>query len=137
MNKSRDSELDRGTRILVDDLLAKPESWSRAEMLSRARRYRYHSYKSPDAMCSVTMVRHLKNAGFHDLAQNAADGKYDQQRDAGDEWAKTAEGRELMEAAKDPKVRQALDGMVREASRMPRHIVPDDGPDESGSTGQA
>lgn len=132
-----DDQLDRGTKLLVDDLLAKPPSWSREEMLARARKLRYHDYKSEDAFCSIALVRHLKSAGFHDLAQNAADGKYDQQSDAIREWEQTEEGKELVKLAEDPEVRANLDGIVDVAAKMPRVIVADDGPKEPGSRGQA
>lgn len=139
-----DDDLDRGTRCLVDDLLLKPQSYARDELLHRARRYRYHDYKSEDAMVSVTLVKHLKGAGFRDLAQNAADGKYDQQKDASDEWAQTPEGKEMMDMVEgDPKLKAKADeamraiGQAREEGRIPRYVVPDDGPPEPGKKGQA
>ena len=137
MSPPSDDQLDRGTKLLVDDLLAKPQSWSRDEMLTRARKFRYHDFKSEDALCSITLVKHLKSAGFHDLAQYAADGKYDQQRDAMEEFDKTEEGKAFQEIVKDPQARAALDGILDAAAKMPRFVVPDDGPKEPGSKGQA
>lgn len=132
-----DDQLDRGTKLLVDDLLAKPQSWSREEMLTRARKLRYHDYKSEDAMCSVTLVKHLKSAGYHDLAQNAADGKYDQQSDAREEFDQTEEGKTFAKLVEDPETRAALNGILDAVAQMPRFIVPNDGPSEPGSKGQA
>lgn len=134
---NRDDKLDRGTRLLVDDLLLKPLCFGQSELLRKARKYHYHDYKSDDALCSVTLVAHLKDAGYHDLAQNAADGKYDQQKDASDEWAQTPEGREMEKLAQDPEVRKGLDAFMEEAKKMPRYVVPDDGPPEPGTKGEA
>jgi hypothetical protein len=138
-----DSKLDRGTKILVDDLLLKPQSWSRDEMLSRARKLRYHDYKSDDALCSITLVKHLKSAGFHDLAQNAANGKYDQQKDASDEWAETPEGKAMVQMVEnDPALKQSLGATMQalgEAQKSGRLNIriPNDGPPEPGQKGQA
>lgn len=138
-----DEALDRGTRILVEDLLAKPQSFAREEMLARARRYRYHDFKSPDAFNSITLVRHLKNAGYHDLAVNAANGKYDQQRDAIEEWERTPEGREMVAMVEnDPALKAKLDETLRAMGQAHREgrirvEIPDDGPPEPGTKGQA
>jgi len=138
-----DSKLDRGTKILVDDLLLKPQSWARDEMLSRARKLRYHDYKSSDPFCSITLVKHLKNAGLHDLAQNAADGKYDQQKDASDEWAQTPEGKKMIEMVdRDPALKKQIgDAMSAigeaQASGKFNIKISNDGPTEPGSKGEA
>lgn len=41
--KTLKEDQDRGTRLLIEDLLAKPYSFARDEILRRARRRRYHS----------------------------------------------------------------------------------------------
>ena len=93
-------------------------------------------------MVSVTLVKHLKSAGFHDLSQNASDGKYDQQKDASDEWALTPEGKKLTAMVKDnPELKTKMDeamramGQAQKDGRIPRYVVPDDGPPEPGSKG--
>lgn len=135
--KIPDDQQDRGTKILIDDLLAKPLCWAREDLLSRVRRHKYHDFKSDDALNSITLVKHLKAAGYHDLAQNAADGKYDQQSDAIREWEQTPEGKETIAMAeRDPELRAKLDTIMQAAQGM-RVIIPNDGPPEPGSKGEA
>lgn len=100
--------LDIGTQALVDDLLLKPQSFSRDEIIRRAKRFRYHDYKSKDEMCSVTLIKHLAAAGFRDLAQNAMDDKYAQKSDARLEYERTPEGQEAIRIASLPGMEQKL-----------------------------
>lgn len=55
---------DVGTQHLIDDLLLKPQSFARDELVSRARRLMYHDYKSPYATPEGVLVKHLTRAGF-------------------------------------------------------------------------
>lgn len=106
-------EFDSGTRKLIEDLLSKPQSFARDEILHRARRLKYHDFKSDDPTPEQTLYRHMLNAGYKDLALSVTEGKYDQDREESRKWAEgTEEGRQLMEMAKDPTVRKALDGLM-------------------------
>lgn len=110
-----DEPLDAGTQRLVDDLRAKPASFDRDEIIRRAERYQYHSYRSDDPMCTVTLIKHLGRAGFRDLAELAMQDRYEQGKEESDKWAEeTAEGRAFTAMVKDnpamqAKLNQALD----------------------------
>lgn len=89
------NKYDKGTQALLDDLALAPQSFARDEILRRARRFKYHDYKADSATPQLLLIKHLTDAGLKDLAKNVVDGKYDQGKDAADEWANSAEGREL------------------------------------------
>jgi len=110
-----DADQDSGTRALIDDLLAKPRSFARDEILRRARRLRYHSFKGVYAMPEVELVRHLNAAGFADLATNVTQGKYDQPPDEGRRWAEeTEEGRAMMAMVNaDPELKAQMDQTMK------------------------
>jgi hypothetical protein len=118
MSELRDEDLDSGTRKLVEDLKAKPFSFDREELLRRARKLRYHSYKSADAMCTVTLIKHLKGAGYHDLAKRAAEDRYEQDREESRKWAEeTEEGRRMTALVEnDPELRARMDAAMRALS---------------------
>ena len=134
MPRPRDEDFDIGTRILIEDLKAKPSSGGRDEVLERARKLRYHDYSDRAYPKEKEMlVKHLRGAGFPDLAQAAMDGKYDQQKDASDEWAKTPEGRRMTEMVKnDPAMGDKLTRILNAAGKLPKPKLDDlpVGPDE-------
>lgn len=114
-----DADLDSGTRKLIDDLLLKPQSYARDEIVHRARRFRYHDYKSDDQAPNHTLYRHLLGAGFKDLALNVTQGKYDQDSEEGRKWAETEEGRRFMATANsDPALRNAMNALLDGAVRL-------------------
>lgn len=123
MKRATKSEapLDIGTQALVDDLMTKPQSFDRDEIIRRAKRFRYHDYKSDDAMCSVTLIKHLARAGFRDLAENAMADKYAQKADARLEYEQTPEGKEAIRITSLPgmeqKMNEALGAMAK--ARVP------------------
>jgi hypothetical protein len=110
--KSRDASepYDSGTQKLLDDLHAKPQSFDRDEIIRRAKKLRYHSYKSDDAMNSTTLIKHLAAAGYADLAKNAMDDKYEQDAEESRRWAEeTDEGRAMTaEIDSDPALRTQM-----------------------------
>lgn len=111
--------LDAGTQRLVDDLLAKPQSFDRDEILRRARKRRYHAYRSSDAMPAITLIRHLKGAGFEDLAQRAAEDLYDQDADEGRKWEEgTPEGREFARLKHDPVFAARMNAIFDHAQKL-------------------
>lgn len=69
---------DEGTQRLVADLMLKPPSHEREIIVLRALLMHYHDDRSPYALPEITLMRHLRHAGFCDLIQNAVRGKYDQ-----------------------------------------------------------
>ena len=110
--------LDRGTAHLVEDLQQKPQSFTRDELIARARKLRYHDFNSPYAAPTCVLVKHLTLAGFADLAERVLDGRYDQAATEWKAWAEeTEEGRQLTaEANASPEMREQLDGIVKAAA---------------------
>ena len=111
-------ELDSGTRALVEDLQAKRQCFDRDVLIDRARKGRYHSFKSPHAAPECVLVRHLTMAGYADLAERVLEGRYDQPASESKAWAEeTDEGRALTQATDaSPTVRRSLDRLLNKAS---------------------
>ena len=68
---------DEGTRKLIADLLRKPLSEERSLMVLRALQLDYHEEYSAHDFPEIVLMQDLLRAGFRDLIQNAALGKYD------------------------------------------------------------
>jgi hypothetical protein len=111
-------EYDSGTQKLLDDLYAKPRSFDRDEIIRRAKKLRYHSYKSEDAMNTVTLIKHLAAAGYDDLAKNAMDDKYEQDAEESRRWAEeTEEGRQMTrEVMGDPALQAKMTEVLNKAA---------------------
>lgn len=62
---------------LVADLLHKPESKKRTELIDKAKEGYYHDFETPIATPKVQLVQDLEAAGFIDLAIKVKDGEYD------------------------------------------------------------
>jgi hypothetical protein len=104
---------DAGTQRLLDDLNAKPPSFDRDEIIRRAKKLRYHSFKSEDATPTVTLIKHLAAAGFKDLAKLAGEDRYEQGPAESRRWAESPEGREaLSQLQSDPALRQKMAGVI-------------------------
>lgn len=70
---------DGTSTLLVADLMQKAWCKERDEMIDRAKGFWYDDFKSiSDAACPKIMLHEdLKALGYHDLAENVRDGKYD------------------------------------------------------------
>lgn len=112
MPRIPDEEQDSGTRALIEDLLKKPFSSDREELLRRARKRRYHSFdKHAYDLPEIMLIKHLNGAGYKDLAENVTQGKYDQDAEESRKWAEeTEEGRAMMQMVRDtPGMAEQLD----------------------------
>lgn len=71
---------DKTSSVLIADLEKKPQSAARDKIIEKAKTYHYDDFKCfamEDICPKITLVRHLTQAGFHDLAYNTKEGKYD------------------------------------------------------------
>lgn len=102
---------------LVEDLLHKPPSSLRTELVTNALSGRYHDYRSTLAFPKVQLVLELERYGFRDLARRAKRGDYDDEPDADDhasmgkllaENPELADLWERMKATADPVVAAGL-----------------------------
>lgn len=75
--------LERGTyrmktkTILIEDLLTKPQTPARDELIVLARRGVYHDFETTIATPKMQLRRDLLAAGFEDLANKVVEGYYD------------------------------------------------------------
>ena len=90
-----------GTKTkLVEDLQNKPRSLARDALIERAKAGFYHDFESDQATPKLQLHRDLKKAGFHNLAEKAKRGVYDddptekQIQDALDALEMDAKGRQ-------------------------------------------
>lgn len=78
------------TDKLVEDLLRKPPSSLRSELVRNAMMGRYHDFKSTLAAPKVQLVADLQRYGYDDLARRAMRGEYEAVRKSWhsltDEW---------------------------------------------------
>lgn len=119
---------DSGTQKLIDDLLLKPQCWARDEILERARKLRYHSFSDNGYdLPEIELVKHLMRAGYKDLAQHVADGKYDQPPEESRKWAEeTEEGRKMTAMVKaNPELQAQLTAAMKALEGHPRIIIDD------------
>ena len=73
---------DKTSTLLVKDLEKKPQSKKRDNIIARAKSYGYDDFKFTmlyeDCVCpKIKLEQDLTNAGFHDIAYNNRQGKYD------------------------------------------------------------
>lgn len=73
---------DKTSTLLVADLERKPQSKARDEMIGRAKAFGYDDFKFtmmyPDCVCpKIKLDEDATKAGFHDIAYNNRQGKYD------------------------------------------------------------
>lgn len=104
------THFDPGTQRLIDDLLGKPQSFARDELLARARKLAYHDYKSPYATPEGVLVKHLTRAGFPDLAERVLEDRYSQQGTGeSQKWAEeTPEGSEAEALLAEPGMQEKM-----------------------------
>lgn len=116
MARIRDEDQDSGTRLLIEDLLAKPRSFDRDEILARARKRKYHSFaEGAYPLPEIELIKHLNAAGFEDLAENVTQDKYAQDSEESRKWAEeTKEGREMAAMVNaNPLLKAKLDTTMR------------------------
>jgi len=101
-------KLDEGTQRLVDDLMQKPRSFDRDEILRRAKRFKYHDYKADHPTPEILLARHLIAAGYRDLAVRCAEGRYQQGKEEADAWL-ASESEETRQIANDPEMRAKME----------------------------
>lgn len=94
---------DTGTAALIADLEGSAPSHERDELLERAHKLRYHDFDENryDAP-KVTLIRQLRKAGLSELAQHAMNGKYNQEKAAGDDWEHSEEGHAVLDELRKP-----------------------------------
>lgn len=73
---------DKTSTLLVKDLEKKPQSKKRDAMISRAKAFGYDDFKFTmmydDCVCpKIKLDQDAVNAGFHDIAYNNRQGRYD------------------------------------------------------------
>jgi len=73
---------DKTSSLLIEDLEKKPQSALRDEMIARARSFGYDDFKFTmlydDCVCpKMKLDEDAQKAGFHDIAFNNRQGKYD------------------------------------------------------------
>lgn len=73
---------DKSSTLLVDDLEKKPASKQRDDMIVRAKAFGYDDFRFTmlydDCVCPKMQLEHdATAAGFHDIAYNNRQGKYD------------------------------------------------------------
>lgn len=109
---------DAGTQRLIDDLLEKPQSFTRDELIAKVKRGWYHDFKSPFATPEGVLVKHLTIAGFEDLAERVLDDRYSQNGTGeSDKWAEeTEEGRQSAERMQDPQMQAAMNAILQRAA---------------------
>lgn len=66
------------TDVLVRLLLEKPQSGIRDRIITYASQGMYHDFRSQLSCPKMTLVQHLQEAGFEDLALDTMDGKFDE-----------------------------------------------------------
>lgn len=73
---------DNSSTLLVEDLMKKPQSKERDDMIARAKAFGYDDFKFTmlydDCVCpKMKLDEDATKAGFHDIAFNNRQGKYD------------------------------------------------------------
>ncbi|MER2512826.1 MAG: hypothetical protein ABTQ25_10520 [Nitrosomonas ureae] len=73
---------DKTSTLLVNDLEKKPQSKARDEMIARAMAFGYDDFRFTmlydDCVCpKIKLLVDAEAAGFHDIAYNNKQGKYD------------------------------------------------------------
>jgi len=91
----KDRELPRCTQALLLDLMAKPLSAAREDLIRWARKHRYHDYLSEHATPCVQLVHDLTAAGYADLAAKAAAGAYDAGKEDAEAWMQSPEAQKI------------------------------------------
>lgn len=86
------------TERLKAALLELPESQDRDLILQRAAANIYHDFKSDFPAPKRLLVKHLRDAGLNALASRVIEGEFDQTKEEADEWSKTPEGKETLQA---------------------------------------
>ncbi len=66
------------TDVLVRLLLQKPVSHERDRIITYASQGMYHDFRSQLPCPKMTLVEHLREAGFEDLALDTMSGKFDE-----------------------------------------------------------
>lgn len=66
-----------GLQELFNDLFSKTEDDENIAIINNALFGVYSNYGSPLACPQLTLSKHLKNAGYDEMAQKALDGEYD------------------------------------------------------------
>jgi hypothetical protein len=84
--------MDTCTKKLVEALETLPQSFNRDELIRRAKKDRFHDFKSDSATPCVDLVMQLRAAGFEEMAKRAMEGEFDAGREESEAWAQSPEG---------------------------------------------
>ncbi len=68
---------DRTYTVLIEDLLKKPQTERRDELILRAAEGHYSDFQSPVVTPKIKLNEDLLAAGYEDLAANTRVGRYD------------------------------------------------------------
>lgn len=68
---------DRTCTVLIEDLLKKPQTVRRDEIILWAAEGHYSDFQSPVATPKMKLNEDLVAAGYEDLAANVRNGRYD------------------------------------------------------------
>lgn len=93
----------KSTEKLLIELEKLSNSIMKDALIKKAKEFKYHDYKSPDAMPITNLVNDLKRFYEHtkdktvlELIEKAKNGEFDATKEESDEWAHSTEGRETM-----------------------------------------